>query len=58
MMEEAGRFCQRVEAETLSERTDSHLVPSYPLSRPLRARNCGPALASLPHLLLVVRRRQ
>src|SRR5215831_13226671 len=32
--------------------------PSYPLSSPLRARDCGPALESLPHLLPVVRRRQ
>ena len=59
MRENAGRFCQRerVEAETLSQRPESHLVPSSPFSRPLRARDCGPALASLPHLLPGVRRR-
>src|SRR5215467_9378122 len=32
--------------------------PFYPLSSPLRARDVGPALESLPHLLPVVRRRQ
>ena len=35
-----------------------YLIPSYPLSSPLRVRDCGPALESLPHLLPVVRRRQ
>src|SRR5262249_45029533 len=35
-----------------------YLVPSYPLSSPLRARDFGPALESLPPLLPVVRRRQ
>ena len=35
-----------------------YFVSSYPLSSPLRARDFGPALESLPHLLPVVRRRQ
>src|SRR6266568_4444840 len=35
-----------------------YLVLSYPVSSPLRARDFGPALESLPHLLPVVRRRQ
>ena len=35
-----------------------YLVPSYLLSSPLRVRDCGSALESLPHFLPVVRRGQ
>ena len=53
-----GGFINLLRLKLSSNARIIYPVPSYPLSSPLRARDFGPALESLPHLLPVVRCRQ
>jgi NADH:ubiquinone reductase (H+-translocating) len=50
-----GGFCQVIEAETLIRQRVPLSGPTHPLGRPLRARNFGPMLESIPHLFAVRR---
>ena len=51
------RQCHLLRLKLSSNAWIVYPAPSYPLSSPLRARDCGPALESFPHLLPVVRHR-